>query len=1739
MSPRSATSLLAALLAAILLAAPALAGPMVIAETSFEEPTPAAQYVDTGDPMVDHALLNNAGQTPVNYTSIGGELGFTSFYFNTRNSTGLTDGDFVGPTAFTGDVGAFTDGTQGFQIQDADGKMTVTLDTVDLTGFTSPSVSLDYFVVSTNWESDDLARIWVEIDGGTEIDILNTTGSDIDDLMIEGSWELGTANLTGATMATLRFELDSNAAAESIYIDNIMFLGTPAVVDPVINEFQPKGTEFVELYNPGSSTVDVSGWYLDDADCGSGSSTIGVSSFGAGDFLVINSGGAGDNFSLDNAGDFIVLCDDTDTEIDRVAYGDEGPAPIGPSASGGMPYSVARVSDGVDTDDDARDFNIDPTPTSGSSNDVPANNLGGTVLLNEIDVFPTSGGDMIEIYNPTGSPVDVSGWLISDGDDVATIGTFPAIPAGGFLALDEDSDWTPEGSTGVDFASNDVAYLFDPTGVRVDQIGWMGEFEDDCFARLPDGAGPNDAYDFATQSVGGMFVDQACTLGATNGGGGTMIDLVINEVDYDTLGGDNAEFVELKNVGVGTLDLSGLELQVINGNGGGAVNAGTFALSGMLAAGDYYVICQSMANTPNCDQEEMSMSIQNGSPDAVAVAETSGGAIVDTVSYEGDTGAPYTETAGINPADNNDDAFFGISRSPDGTDTDDNSADFIQACITPGEVNTTDNSSCPDPGFMLPALVINEVDYDQPGTDDAEFVEILNNSGAAVDLSGYEVRAINGSGGGAVVSETYALSGMVADGDYFVLCQSMMLTPNCDQEETGISLQNGPPDAVALAFTSTGEIVDTVSYEGDTGAPYTETAGINPADNNDDDFFGISRAPDGTDTDDNSADFIQACITPGEVNTTDNSSCPNPIPAVMVEIFEIQGDGLLSPFDGANVITQNNVVTAVGTDGFFMQTPAARDDGDPDTSNGIFVFTGVMPGVSEGDLVDVEGTAVEFFEHTQITATMVTMVGTQALPTPIDLGTAISTDPNMPTCDIMGADVFEAAYECLESMYVTSTGITISGSQGFGSDPIAEPFVVAGTTRSFREPGIEFPGLMGLPVFDGNVEVFEVDPDKLGLPNIAVRSLTGYTATGGLGFDFGQYEIWPNAYAFDPDPTLPVPVRARNAGELTVGSLNMFRFFDDVDDPGDDQVVSTAEYDTRRAKFVQYILDVLDAPDILGVQEVESLNVLNDLAADIALVEGTVNYTAYLEEGNDVGGIDVGFLVRDTVTVDTTTQLGALETLTFDGSLLHDRPPFLLEGRYTANGVDFPIAVMVNHNRSLGGIDDPADGPRVRQKRLEQAQSIAQKVQDFQTMNPTVSLVLVGDNNAFEFTDGYVDVIGQIVGDINPADNLLSGPDLVDPNLRIEVIEQLPAEERYSFIFRGNAQTLDHALTSTVAQPFVRGMEFGRGNADAPEIEIDTDLNALYSSDHDGFVLYLMTDRDGDGIADDVDNCPDTVNTDQANNDGDSLGNVCDNCPDVDNEDQANNDGDSLGNACDNCPDVDNEDQANNDGDMFGNVCDNCPDVANDDQANNDGDLFGNACDNCPDVANNDQADMDMDMIGNVCDNCPDTPNTDQANNDGDMFGNVCDNCPDDANDDQADIDMDGLGDACDDCNNLLPPELTVIDQTETSVTVLIEDCAGVLDVQLGPDSINVQLMIIDGMLGDPMITVQIDAIDPNQFAFVQLLTTDGDQLDGSLELEIGLGTSPIEIPTASEYGLGLLAILLALAGAAVIRRRA
>ena len=271
------------------------------------------------------------------------------------------------------------------------------------------------------------------------------------------------------------------------------------------------------------------------------------------------------------------------------------------------------------------------------------------------------------------------------------------------------------------------------------------------------------------------------------------------------------------------------------------------------------------------------------------------------------------------------------------------------------------------------------------------------------------------------------------------------------------------------------------------------------------------------------------------------------------------------------------------------------------------------------------------------------------------------------------------------------------------------------------------------------------------------------------------------------------------------------------------------------------------SPDIIGIVEIEKLSVLQALANKVNADAGTPGeYVAYLEEGNDPGAIDVGFLVKSSrVNVTSVTQYGKTDTYINPNNglpaLLNDRPPLVLRGFFSKPGcTPNPITVIVNHLRSLNDIDDPVDGNRVRHKRRAQAEYLAGLIQGFQLANPADHIISVGDYNAFQFNDGYVDMIGTIKGTPTPPANVvLSSPDVVIPDL-INLVDTHTPAERYSYSFDGSAQVLDHILVNNNAYSRISRFAIARVDADFPEIWRSDPNRPERISDHDAPVAYIL-----------------------------------------------------------------------------------------------------------------------------------------------------------------------------------------------------------------------------------------------------------------------------------------------------------
>lgn len=599
-------------------------------------------------------------------------------------------------------------------------------------------------------------------------------------------------------------------------------------------------------------------------------------------------------------------------------------------------------------------------------------------------------------------------------------------------------------------------------------------------------------------------------------------------------------------------------------------------------------------------------------------------------------------------------------------------------------------------------------------------------------------------------------------------------------------------------------------------------------------------------------------------------------------IAQIQGSGRLSPYTGTTQ-TAKGIVTYRKSNGFFMQM--ATGDGDLNTSDAIFVFTSSAPTVTFGDEACVTGAIAEFsnagdtittdadnyqteFERpTGGSLTVTKLSSGNALPAAIDL---------IP--DANGAfDQFEK-YESMRVKVGTVTVVGPGGVSAVGDSAEADGTykasgafwgVLQGTPRPIRTPGAESSHPIVVenstgasyhllpanePIFDSNPERIEIYTGNSGVTvvDVSVGDQVSNIA-GVLDVYYGDFEI-------DEDATttpgyIPTVVQNNNltytavpvapASQLTIGSFNLEHFYDNAQNGANtpfEVVLSDDTYQGRLKKASLAIRNVLHTPDILGVVEVENLSTLQALAARINSDAGAAspNYKAFLFEGNDPSGIDVGFLVNQNRVPDAAAaQYFATDTYT-GTTKTFDRPPVLLTGTArNTNGAPLPVSVMINHLKALPA-DDPTSAS-ARSKRQAQAQKLAQFIQDLQTANPGILLAVMGDLNAFEFNDGINDVIGELLGNPAPADQVVlpNTNVITNPLTELSVAFLNNPKDRYSYTESGNAQQLDHILFSSAAMS--RTASFAIGHLDADFTE---SLHYNYDrperlSDHDGEVAYV------------------------------------------------------------------------------------------------------------------------------------------------------------------------------------------------------------------------------------------------------------------------------------------------------------
>ena len=203
----------------------------IVAYTSFEDPFTISnvKYTDTGSQSVSRYLWNNANETHVAHNqTTGAEMGFTLYYTST-GGVGLTDGDYFGTVNYTGTVGNFTDGNNGYQMSDVDGIATLALDDV-----TAESMSFDFFLQDTGYETSSPVDYLVIrfVGANSDIEIINTTGFDIDtdNSTWLDTWTTMTVLIGSAGTGHLEVEFSSNSANEALYLDNIVFTSSVAMM---------------------------------------------------------------------------------------------------------------------------------------------------------------------------------------------------------------------------------------------------------------------------------------------------------------------------------------------------------------------------------------------------------------------------------------------------------------------------------------------------------------------------------------------------------------------------------------------------------------------------------------------------------------------------------------------------------------------------------------------------------------------------------------------------------------------------------------------------------------------------------------------------------------------------------------------------------------------------------------------------------------------------------------------------------------------------------------------------------------------------------------------------------------------------------------------------------------------------------------------------------------------------------------------------------------------------------------------------------------------------------------------------------------------------------------------------------------------------------------------------------------------------------------------------------------------
>jgi hypothetical protein len=736
-------------------------------------------------------------------------------------------------------------------------------------------------------------------------------------------------------------------------------------------------------------------------------------------------------------------------------------------------------------------------------------------------------------------------------------------------------------------------------------------------------------------------------------------------------------------------------------------------------------------------------------------------------------------------------------------------------------------ASAPASAVPSPDIVISEV-YGGGGNSGAtlrnDFIELYNRGTEPVTIDGWTVQYASAAG---TTWATTPLDGAIPPGRYYLGQEAAGAGGTVDlptPDATGSIAMSATSGKVALvtgaaALTcgtdcaSQPGVKDFVGY----GSASSAEASPTPALSN---TTSASRNATGDDTDDNAADFTIG--TPSPVSCGGDCVGAPPEPQPSATIAEIQGAAHRSPLEGTTVTDVLGVVTATSSNGFWFQAEAP--DADPATSDGLFVFANARPTLAAGDRVAVDGRVAEFrpggatgsnLTTTELTGPTVSVLSSgNALPPATLIGPGGRVPPTSvieddATGDVETSGTFDPSadgidfYESLEGMRLrVNDPVAVGPTNSFGEVPVLAASGTGAGVRTSR-------GGIVIQASDFNPERVILDDTIIAAGTMpAVDTGDGFAGAviGVLDYSFGNFKLLVTEAPTATRGGLRREVTESQEGrELAVATFNVENL-DPTDGPA------------KFAALADQILHNLQSPDIIAIEEIQD----NDGPADTGTVDASQTWQLLIaaitaaggptydwrsidpvndQDGGEPGGnIRVGFLFRtdnddvrfvDRPGGDATTPVavqpvgesGKARLSISPGRIDPTNPAFNASRKPLAGEFRFrgeTVFVVANHWSSKGG-DHPLFGrfqPPVQvteTQRTAQARAVATFVSRIFAIDRHANVVLAGDLNDFEFSDAV---------------QTLRATGMVD------LPATLPLPERYTYVFDGNSQVLDHILVS-------------------------------------------------------------------------------------------------------------------------------------------------------------------------------------------------------------------------------------------------------------------------------------------------------------------------------------------------------